>query len=229
MPRRVLVAAGARAACRRCCARVRRRVTRLADSCTAGSTARLRLPTAHRTPRVQPPAAIVFESLLVVWFADALVQHSHRRTPAQAPGGHAAAPPERGVWPMRCADRRSGRTNPRSDSSLSNASENALSRTRPRSSIKIARSRRPTAVDLPQLPSSRAMDSASSALTSDARRQLATDGTATARSRSIRPSRCRNRSSDHSAVTAAFAEPTLPRRDRRSRPARRPCDRRSGS
>jgi hypothetical protein len=84
------------------------------------------------------------------------------------------------------------------------------------SSVRIAKSRRPTRVRPSQLASSRATDLASIALTSDASRQLATDGTAPARSRPISPSTCRKRSSARSRVTMHFADPTLQRRDSRS-------------
>jgi hypothetical protein len=55
---------------------------------------------------------------------------------------------------------------------------------------------------------------ASSALTSDASRHCATDGTATARSRSISPSRCRKRNSDRNPVTTALLDAMLPHCDR---------------
>ena len=68
---------------------------------------------------------------------------------------------------------------------------------------------------------------ASSALTNPASRQLATDGTAPVRSRSISPSTCKKRNSTRSRVTMHFAEPTLqpPRlaQARTRSPPRRPA------
>ena len=70
--RTVVLTAPARFSRRATC--LRRRITRLAHAGAAGPAARLWLASAHRPPRIDPPAPVVLGSLLVVWFTDALGQ-----------------------------------------------------------------------------------------------------------------------------------------------------------
>jgi integrase/recombinase XerD len=84
------------------------------------------------------------------------------------------------------------------------------------SSLRIAKSRRPTSVSSRQLANRRFTSPCSSGCGSPASRQCATLGTARVNGSSSTPSTWRNRSSERSAVTVSFTDP----RERRGRSAR---------